>query len=60
MFKKSLVNLFPAHCRWCCGYQAIVPGMLDLCFFSLTREAWRWKKANLGSAAKAERHLLPK
>ena len=35
--------------------------MLDLCFFSLTREAWRdWKKANLGSAAKAERRLQPK
>ena len=29
--------------------------MLDLCFFSITREAWReWKKANLGSAAKAK------
>jgi RimJ/RimL family protein N-acetyltransferase len=29
--------------------------MLDLCFFSITREAWReWKKANLGRAAKAE------
>jgi RimJ/RimL family protein N-acetyltransferase len=29
--------------------------MLDLCFFSLTREAWRdWKKANVGGAAEAK------
>jgi RimJ/RimL family protein N-acetyltransferase len=35
--------------------------MLDLCFFSQTREAWReWKKAKLGSSSPAARPSGPK